>query len=491
MYCIICGTRDRRLRYHPIYPNNRICSRCVPEQDLTRCHSCGIGVFLSDAHRVQKGIGDITETCCPNCYETKTFTCDNCGRVEMNHSSPAVYDSDGNEYRYCSICSPHFVQRCSGCNDIFLRSEMGSESLSVCRGCRPFMVENCDVCGNDHNMRHSHQITTDTGPSSICRSCLERSIGRGNVFECSICHGFFGRGMLSHRIEIGGTVGIVCSGCIENVNRCTICGRNVIDGEMCNRCRRNLIKNHYYQPESFHFFRASPLDEDIYLGIELEMSCMDQDRVIPAYYLLHELSDNESLFYIKHDGSVDNGWEIVSYPATLNHHKFEFPWPKICKRAAELGCRSHNTNTCGLHVHITNRLSYTQAIQFGTFIYNNRSLNEIVARRGGTDYSRYKKADRIKYGKELKELPYSDDRYEAVNYTNNNTLELRIFRGTLKLETLFACMEYTHAVYKFTMVNSIQKCVSNKSMDLFLKFIMNNHKEYENLYHYLKDRDVI
>ncbi|MCU6720217.1 amidoligase family protein [Porcipelethomonas ammoniilytica] len=80
-------------------------------------------------------------------------------------------------------------------------------------------------------------------------------------------------------------------------------------------------------------------------------------------------SDDEVL-YIKSDGSLDYGMELVSHSCSLEYYRQGMNWQKLMRKAAELGYRSHNTKTCGLHVHILeehslvkatrNRMSYQQ-----------------------------------------------------------------------------------------------------------------------------------
>ena len=50
--------------------------------------------------------------------------------------------------------------------------------------------------------------------------------------------------------------------------------------------------------------------------------------------------------------------EIVTHPMTLDYH-MHFCWERIMKRAIALGYRSHQTSTCGLHIHV-NRNSLSE-----------------------------------------------------------------------------------------------------------------------------------
>lgn len=61
--------------------------------------------------------------------------------------------------------------------------------------------------------------------------------------------------------------------------------------------------------------------------------------------------------YIKSDGSIDDGFEIVSHPMTLDYHQHDMDWEAVLHEAIKMGYRSHQTSTCGLHIHV-NSLYY-------------------------------------------------------------------------------------------------------------------------------------
>lgn len=53
--------------------------------------------------------------------------------------------------------------------------------------------------------------------------------------------------------------------------------------------------------------------------------------------LLHIANANGERMYIKHDGSLDDGLELVTHPLSLAEHLHRFPWEALCKKAAALG----------------------------------------------------------------------------------------------------------------------------------------------------------
>lgn len=71
--------------------------------------------------------------------------------------------------------------------------------------------------------------------------------------------------------------------------------------------------------------------------------------------LLHIANANGERMYIKHNGSLDDGLELVTHPLFLSEHLHHFLWEALCKKAAALGYLSHRATTCGLHIHVSRR----------------------------------------------------------------------------------------------------------------------------------------
>ena len=125
----------------------------------------------------------------------------------------------------------------------------------------------------------------------------------------------------------------------------------------------------------------------------------------------------------------------------------------VMQRARELKYLSHTAQTCGLHVHI-NRAALGETVEeqentIGRIVYFfEKFWNEILrfSRRSEGQANRWA----TRYGcsmvnpkESLKDAKKSClGRYTAVNLTNQFTVELRIFRGTLKYETFAATLQF-------------------------------------------------
>lgn len=123
------------------------------------------------------------------------------------------------------------------------------------------------------------------------------------------------------------------------------------DGEYyCSECYHDIrdhdsIHDYGYKPEPVFYG-----DSSRYFGLELEIDGAGKDCE-NADSLLNIANESDEHIYIKSDGSLDEGMELVTHPMSLDYHK-SFCWEDIVRKAVYLGYRSHQTNTCGLHIHV-------------------------------------------------------------------------------------------------------------------------------------------
>lgn len=216
----------------------------------------------------------------------------------------------------------------------------------------------------------------------------------------------------------------------------------------------------------------------IYLGLELEMEVNDSaDRLHKAETLLNAIGRYKGNQYclLENDGSLDHGFEMVTGYTGLDVHAEQLKFFDQPFR----GMRSHDTRTCGLHIHICKTgMTMPHASKLILFINEsaNQRLIKAIARRENPDYAKIKnkRAD-YRWLKNAKQnsgirsqlAQLNEDRYEALNFKNYNTVEFRMFKGTLKYSTIMACLEFTYASWHFARDTGI----NNLGIDDFLKYI--------------------
>lgn len=60
----------------------------------------------------------------------------------------------------------------------------------------------------------------------------------------------------------------------------------------------------------------------------------------------------------------------------------------------------------------------------------------------------------------------SDSRYYAVNLENWNTIEFRMYRGTLNLSTIMATLQFTKALCFYAKNTELEECMKISWNDL-------------------------
>jgi hypothetical protein len=81
-------------------------------------------------------------------------------------------------------------------------------------------------------------------------------------------------------------------------------------------------------------------------------------------------------------------------------------------------------------------------------IYDNQRQVERIAGRSGNHYATFgdkgKLVEKVKYGSQ------SNGRYSAINTENDATLEVRVFKGSLRKERVLSALEFVAASVEYT-----------------------------------------
>ena len=264
------------------------------------------------------------------------------------------------------------------------------------------------------------------------------------------------------------------------------------DYPYCSECYEKLtnktIKHYNYKPETIFYGKGN-----LFYGIELEIDKGGEDEE-NAQRIIDIGNSGAERIYCKHDGSIDYGFEIVSHAATADYHLNSFPWREILAKAIELGYRSHNTRTCGLHIHASRaafgetyekqeeaigRIVHFVELHWNEILkFTRRSedaINRWAARYGVTSKAKdtYKNAKDKHMG-----------RYVAVNLENSNTIEFRLFRGTLLYTTFAATLQLVDEICKMA-INLTDKEIEDMSWS---DFVIHIPKEKKELIEYLKSK---
>jgi hypothetical protein len=209
---------------------------------------------------------------------------------------------------------------------------------------------------------------------------------------------------------------------------------------------RRVIQGYHSSKGAFEF-RADDWCRQFnrYMGVELEVEGYSRDPE-EAARAIHQ-SVNGGMFgrhvFFERDGSLSSGFEMITHPQSLPAHRELFTF--LRDPALVRGLRSHRTTTCGLHVHVSRSgLSNLTIARAVTFVNDpgNDAFITAIARRYSTSFCKVVEKD-------VETAHLSADRYEAINLTGRDTIEFRIFRGSLKYEAVISAIEFSHAILEY------------------------------------------
>lgn len=245
-------------------------------------------------------------------------------------------------------------------------------------------------------------------------------------------------------------------------------------------------------------YYSNPREGVLYLGAEVET---DVPQGFTGQWntntLRNKLEDSTffPLFFPTHDGSLANGCEFVSYPLTIAAWMDKKPVVEYgFKAILESGLRSHETTTCGLHVHVSRIMTPEAAQLIAAFIDNNWGAVTAFSRRGISE--RFAKAQAVRSDDckierdlraEIKDKKFSfstRDRYSAVNLTKVQTVEFRMFKGTLNVDTFYATLQFAW--------NCTRLCRNITPSEIFHIDMIDvvNYKRWPELDKYVASRDL-
>lgn len=326
------------------------------------------------------------------------YICDDCGEFVKEFDIYDVYSNNDNKYKICNNCL------------------INSNAYFY-----------CDHCGQWYERETVYSYTT-VNDATICQNCKD-----DYYLYCEDCEELFHEDDLMYN-----------------------------DRDDCYYCE-NCYGNHTHNSElyDYHSFNnwqphktTSEPEPAFYIGHELEIDdAYEQDEAV-------EMISTELNGICMHDGSLsEDGIEFISHPLSYKYMlSLEDKYRSVFDRLVNLGYRSHDTDSCGLHFHVTRPqnpdiidriILFMETYKEEIITFSRRKNNEIAS---WCNFLSDKRTDINE--KELKSLDYikkykeTSNRYMALNLTNRNTIEFRIFKGTLKYETFMACFEFVYFLTK-------------------------------------------
>jgi hypothetical protein len=285
----------------------------------------------------------------------------------------------------------------------------------------------------------------------------------------------------------------VCRVCQTNISTCRSCGEDSWnDGDHSCDERHAVIKSFDFRPAGGFTFHGTD-ENNLFLGFELEVESCDVSDMYDSATRVNNVLSKSNRGYLKSDGSLDDGFEIVTQPHTLAAYTENFPWHIISELRDE-GFRSWDTDTCGFHVHISRKAFgwrergqvYNEGkyqahlLRFTKLIYDNsRHVTRYVAGRSSSRWASY--TDRNHLLPKVKHGHQGNSRYSAVNVANTYTIEVRVFKGSLKVERIKAYLQFVHSVAEYTRDLHVSPNENNLMWRKYTGWLRKNEQAYPEL----------
>lgn len=373
------------------------------------CAYCGESIAEGEAHKVAG------EFYCGDCFGEILVECEHCGDVVRRCDLRAVtvgYDFYGSciHEDWCEWCAENDATACVECGDLI------ADDLA------------CYV--------------ESTG-NSVCPDCLGR-----NYFECAECGEYFPNDeAYSSRRHCND----ICESCH--------------DEEMASE----VIREYHGGPRPLNWETHKAHDsiydlrkKVLFVGVELEISGGGEDSDNAREIVAAAGYNIDESVVCEHDGSLDDGFELISTTADVDYHINDYGWESIMETALDLGYTSHDAGCCGLHVHM-DRMYFSDGFESpeklaSLILVNNQDWLINFSRREYFGYCNFpthveeftaKRFEADKNACECFELnrladvsSWMSGHGRALNFDGHATLEVRFNRGTLNFNTFVATLQF-------------------------------------------------
>ena len=362
------------------------------------------------------------------------------------------YDSDDNDNYVCEDCRDDYVH-CDDCgtlihcDDSYSVYNRNGYDVYVCADCLDDNYFCCDDCGNYEHIDNEY---TTYDNHSICSSCRE-----DHYYCCDDC------GYLVYEDDYY---------CNED-DDCIYCPHCWPDHE---RDSGEITGYHDHDRWNIPYYNDydNSVNKDNFeggYGFELEVD--DGDDRCDCSNELYDLLGDHAIY--ETDGSLsDDGFEIITRPMTRRAME-SMPLDKMVEILRSYNFKSHDSGCCGLHVHVSRKLFGDDEVQRTENIAKMILFYEIfwddlvkVSRRKSFGYcnkmsdDNSEPIDDFDKAKKWTGEGYGHSRYCCVNLCNSDTVEFRLMRGTLKLSTLRATLDFT-----MTLVENVKNVPIDKITD--------------------------
>ena len=449
-------------------------------------------------------------------------------RIQCSNSDLQKYEKDHGRstasWKYCFDCG--VIHKRTKANT----HTLSGKKVSFCDSCVK-KYTTCDKCNSVTKTNTAHKMYKDPEVYNKVRNDLIRVDKQHYDILCHTCYS----DLILHVCNFCGYIGVednmvinernkVCTYC-HNIyaKECNICNNISYDTDfdifdnpppenhnfVCYNCKqaRKVYHDHTYRPSIFNFMTSKSegkrdTKKDLFFGFELEIESATSwisNREAMAALVVEKIGANN--IYCVHDGTLQNGIEIVTHPFTWEHYRTvgKNMWDELL-----LFCRSYEWSANsygdgkkgpGFHIHTTKAAWGTYQLYKLLQLAYNRENRDFFIKIAGRKPTRFcsinptdiKEAPIVAKGKKNR----APDHYAMINLNSSsgdssNTVEFRLFAGSLEPLIVHKNIEFVRACYLFTRDFSL-KNMNHKRLIVYIKA---NQKQYPHLCEYLTMKGI-
>ena len=385
------------------------------------------------------------------------------------------------EIAYSHKYATYVIDDCDTICDIKGRKQFVlKDSVHICPDCNRKYIYVDDY---KHKCYHCYCITADTN-EVILKTDAYHDVDNDKYYKtkpvekiCPCCGNIFteeGHTYMKDTVNI-----TICQNCNYELDRSLTYNHQYDNGitGIISGYHSNDTEQHLYgllKDQSIKDFKG--------FGFELEVDKSDIDGSYKSLYnniVAHAIIDNTGLekdeVFFETDGSLNNGFEIISQPHTIDaFYEKTDSWKKMLDILSDATFKSHNAGTCGLHIHVsktwfgsserqqnfhigkiykffdaywTDLLNASRRDTSSTY-YCNKNDTDIKRREENRRHKTESHAwqAQAKYDHDTRHN--SDSHHYALNNSNYGTFEIRLGRGTLNKASFFAWIDLVLTIIK-------------------------------------------
>lgn len=242
----------------------------------------------------------------------------------------------------------------------------------------------------------------------------------------------------------------------------------------CKKCAAQTYEIHNYStrvPSLLKFKAKKVTASTIYLGCELEYETSNQD--VARQKVGRALKGHAIM---KSDGSIRNGFEVVTCPATLEIHLEVFK-RFFENRPLELTIASN----VGMHVHVSRAPLSVLTVGKMTEFMNRPDNVKFITHIAGRSPNTYCQQDRSR-SLSFPLVYKTGERYNTLNLNNKDTVEFRIFSTPLTYEDFAHKVQFCQALTDYSKPGVLSVPLKEQtSYSHFIKWALANHRDYPEL----------